>query len=215
MQARSSHRRRAHKYPGDGRARTGDPLLAKQVLSQLSYIPGWGAQTSTRRCGDGATAVFEACRRGRGPFWIRTRDLTVISRALSPTELKAHATRAGTIAGSVGPAQRARRSRSSTAEKWSDFRKSPRVGASSAPGSPNPGIFNRFALPAGRPSRWRAPSDPIELHPGTSSRPPRGAATTLCGSARPVAAGPELTGPRRDCKRIAIDGLCGPLPKRR
>ena len=25
---------------GDGRARTGDPLLAKQVLSQLSYIPG-------------------------------------------------------------------------------------------------------------------------------------------------------------------------------
>ena|SRR5579884_2735879 len=24
---------------GDGRARTGDPLLAKQVLSQLSYIP--------------------------------------------------------------------------------------------------------------------------------------------------------------------------------
>jgi hypothetical protein len=25
--------------PGDGRARTADPLLAKQVLSQLSYIP--------------------------------------------------------------------------------------------------------------------------------------------------------------------------------
>ena len=24
---------------GDGRARTGDPLLAKQVLSQLSYAP--------------------------------------------------------------------------------------------------------------------------------------------------------------------------------
>ena len=53
---------------GDGRARTGDPLLAKQVLSQLSYIP------------EGP---------GGGPFWIRTRDLTVISRALSPTELKA------------------------------------------------------------------------------------------------------------------------------
>jgi hypothetical protein len=29
------------------------------------------------------------CGDGRGPFWIRTRDLTVISRALSPTELKA------------------------------------------------------------------------------------------------------------------------------
>jgi hypothetical protein len=27
---------------GDERARTADPLLAKQVLSQLSYIP-WGA----------------------------------------------------------------------------------------------------------------------------------------------------------------------------
>jgi hypothetical protein len=54
---------------GDGQARTADPLLAKQVLSQLSYIPE----------GPG----------GGGPFWIRTRDLTVISRALSPTELKA------------------------------------------------------------------------------------------------------------------------------
>ena len=28
--------------PGDGRARTADPLLAKQVLSQLSYIPVLG-----------------------------------------------------------------------------------------------------------------------------------------------------------------------------
>ena len=27
---------------GDGRARTGDPLLAKQVLSQLSYTPTVG-----------------------------------------------------------------------------------------------------------------------------------------------------------------------------
>ena len=30
---------------GDGRARTGDPLLAKQVLSQLSYIPSEDAET--------------------------------------------------------------------------------------------------------------------------------------------------------------------------
>jgi len=26
---------------GDGETRTPDPLRAKQVLSQLSYIPGW------------------------------------------------------------------------------------------------------------------------------------------------------------------------------
>ena len=42
---------------GDDRGRTGDLLLAKQALSQLSYIPG-------------------------GPIWIRTRDLCVISTAL-------------------------------------------------------------------------------------------------------------------------------------
>ena len=30
---------RLSKSGGDGRDRTGDPLLAKQVLSQLSYIP--------------------------------------------------------------------------------------------------------------------------------------------------------------------------------
>jgi hypothetical protein len=65
---------------GDGRARTGDPLLAKQVLSQLSYAPMISVGTAVR-CG------------GRGPFWIRTRDLTVISRALSPTELKARGAR--------------------------------------------------------------------------------------------------------------------------
>jgi hypothetical protein len=65
---------------GDGRARTGDPLLAKQVLSQLSYAPVRGRATA--QVGD-----------GRGPFWIRTRDLTVISRALSPTELKARGAR--------------------------------------------------------------------------------------------------------------------------
>ena len=45
---------------GDDRIRTGDPLLAKQVLSQLSYIPA-------------ATG---------GPSWDRTRDLALIKRAL-------------------------------------------------------------------------------------------------------------------------------------
>jgi hypothetical protein len=32
---------------GDDRTRTGDPLLAKQVLSQLSYIPAGGSNTTT------------------------------------------------------------------------------------------------------------------------------------------------------------------------
>jgi hypothetical protein len=47
---------------GDDRSRTGDPLLAKQVLSQLSYIP-------------------QHCHSG-GPSWGRTRDLALIKRAL-------------------------------------------------------------------------------------------------------------------------------------
>ena len=38
---------------GDGQARTADPLLAKQVLSQLSYIPGdrawWAFLDSNQR----------------------------------------------------------------------------------------------------------------------------------------------------------------------
>ena len=46
---------------GDDRIRTGDPLLAKQVLSQLSYIPA---------------------RDDGGPSWDRTRDLALIKRAL-------------------------------------------------------------------------------------------------------------------------------------
>src|SRR5215468_12372909 len=46
---------------GDDRIRTGDPLLAKQVLSQLSYIPN---------------------THSGGPSWGRTRDLALIKRAL-------------------------------------------------------------------------------------------------------------------------------------
>jgi hypothetical protein len=46
---------------GDDRSRTGDPLLAKQVLSQLSYIPN---------------------SLSGGPSWGRTRDLALIKRAL-------------------------------------------------------------------------------------------------------------------------------------
>ena len=57
---------------GDERARTADPLLAKQVLSQLSYIP-WGTEnpcysdvdmTSPSACGAlcsaGGTSDLEA-----------------------------------------------------------------------------------------------------------------------------------------------------------
>ena len=36
---RSNHLSYEHTYGGDKRDRTADPLLAKQVLSQLSYTP--------------------------------------------------------------------------------------------------------------------------------------------------------------------------------
>ena len=48
---------------GDNRNRTDDPLLARQVLSQLSYTP--------------ISGFFSG-----GPKWTRTTDLTIISRAL-------------------------------------------------------------------------------------------------------------------------------------
>jgi hypothetical protein len=92
--------------PGDGRARTADPLLAKQVLSQLSYIPVLVGRVMAE-----TRLEPSAPRRGRGPFWIRTRDLTVISRALSPTELKApagRATRRARRAGAASPRGRSR-----------------------------------------------------------------------------------------------------------
>src|SRR5258705_13870282 len=46
---------------GDERARTADPLLAKQVLSQLSYIP-WDTARAVRISD---TAVYPAARDGR------------------------------------------------------------------------------------------------------------------------------------------------------
>ena len=54
------------KYGGDKRDRTADPLLARQVLSQLSYTPIF-------------ISIFESVG---GPKWTRTTDLTIISRAL-------------------------------------------------------------------------------------------------------------------------------------
>ena len=53
-------------FGGDERDRTADPLLARQVLSQLSYTPIlWFSYV-----------IFG------GPRWTRTTDLTLIRRAL-------------------------------------------------------------------------------------------------------------------------------------
>ena len=52
---------------GDEGDRTPDPLLAKQVLSQLSYIPG-------------GTQLYQRSLSAR--TWIRTRDLSFIRAAL-------------------------------------------------------------------------------------------------------------------------------------
>ena len=56
---------------GDKRDRTADPLLAKQVLSQLSYTPISSSLYSVHRLD-----------KSGGPKWTRTTDLTIISRAL-------------------------------------------------------------------------------------------------------------------------------------
>ena len=58
---------------GDERNRTADPLLAKQVLSRLSYIPT--NELSIVEFGEDRQSVG-------GPSWDRTRDLTLIKRAL-------------------------------------------------------------------------------------------------------------------------------------
>ena len=56
---------------GDGEIRTLDPLLARQVLSQLSYAPILAASSSAF---DPSSAT--------GLKWTRTTDLTLIRRAL-------------------------------------------------------------------------------------------------------------------------------------
>ena len=55
-------------YGGDEENRTPDPLLAKQVLSQLSYTPIFLWRSERKSSG--------------GPKWTRTTDLTIISRVL-------------------------------------------------------------------------------------------------------------------------------------
>ena len=52
---------------GDGEIRTHDPLLARQVLSQLSYTPIW---------------YYKGFVKNSGLKWTRTTDLTLIRRAL-------------------------------------------------------------------------------------------------------------------------------------
>ncbi len=59
---------------GDERNRTADPLLAKQVLSHLSYIPTFSPRAKKIR--------FSRNENLGGPSWDRTRDLTLIKRAL-------------------------------------------------------------------------------------------------------------------------------------
>ncbi len=76
----AEHRFRAQ-HPstgGDERNRTADPLLAKQVLSRLSYIPDPIADFGFRISN---SEIINPQLPG-GPSWDRTRDLTLIKRAL-------------------------------------------------------------------------------------------------------------------------------------
>ena len=57
-----------HRRGGDEENRTPDPLLARQVLSQLSYTPILVSLSYLKEFG--------------GPKWTRTTDLTLIRRAL-------------------------------------------------------------------------------------------------------------------------------------
>ena len=58
---------RFNELNGDGEIRTHDPLLARQVLSQLSYTPIW---------------YCKGFLINSGLKWTRTTDLTLIRRAL-------------------------------------------------------------------------------------------------------------------------------------
>ena len=57
-------------FNGDGEIRTHDPLLARQVLSQLSYAPIW------------VTYLIIQSHSASGLEKTRTSDLTLIRRAL-------------------------------------------------------------------------------------------------------------------------------------
>jgi hypothetical protein len=59
-------------FGGGERDRTDDPLLAKQVLSQLSYIPQMTSQAT----------FIETLQTGGGSGWIRTNDPRLIKTVL-------------------------------------------------------------------------------------------------------------------------------------
>ena len=66
---------------GDGEIRTLDPLLARQVLSQLSYTPiGCGSSFLFLKSNP-CIHLFELLN-SSGLKWTRTTDLTLIRRAL-------------------------------------------------------------------------------------------------------------------------------------
>ena len=65
--------------PTNNRARTCDPLLAKQVLYQLSYTPASGVPSSAKAS---FAFLLSPKKESGGPKWTRTTDLTIISRAL-------------------------------------------------------------------------------------------------------------------------------------
>ena len=63
---------------GDEENRTPDPLLARQVLSQLSYTPIYWLATVLAA----EPLVLLALQKAGRPKWTRTTDLTLIRRAL-------------------------------------------------------------------------------------------------------------------------------------
>ena len=79
---------RSRSASGDGEIRTLDPLLARQVLSQLSYTPtDAGHPLSRLPLFVFSIFIYIQLRRstmpsGNGLKWTRTTDLTLIRRAL-------------------------------------------------------------------------------------------------------------------------------------
>ena len=71
---------------GDGEIRTLDPLLARQVLSQLSYTPTDAGLPLFSRQSLYSVYLYSrfhsALPEGNGLKWTRTTDLTLIRRAL-------------------------------------------------------------------------------------------------------------------------------------
>ena len=74
----------AQNYGGGERDRTDDPLLAKQVLSQLSYTPNFNFMSQTINSSEqhAALSAWDFLFTFGGPNWNRTNDLTLIRGAL-------------------------------------------------------------------------------------------------------------------------------------